>query len=90
LNSQHEEQQLLRITHMSHHFRKTLILASVVLAAGCSTQQQTENTLEDPAYIAALEKQQEAVRSVKVYRRYRRPTGCRGGLWQQSYDDGRG
>lgn len=48
-----------------HAFALSLITG---LISGCASEQEYSNPLESPAYLAALEKQNQALRYVKVYK----------------------
>ncbi|WP_434136924.1 hypothetical protein JQR88_25505 (plasmid) [Pseudomonas luteola] len=48
--------------------RFSLVLIIAGLTAACANQSQSTHPLDDQAYVAALEKQREAVRAVRVYK----------------------
>lgn len=53
---------------MPQQIKRTLLCTMMVLAAGCSTHKTPTDPMQAPAYEAALEKQNQAVRSVSVYK----------------------
>lgn len=53
---------------MPNPIRTSLMIAVLGLAVGCASDPEVSNPMEDPAYLAALEKQNQAIRSVTVYR----------------------
>lgn len=57
----------MNITSLSNQIRLALLF-TIGFVAGCATEPQSSNPLQAPAYVAALEKQNQAVRSVMVYK----------------------
>lgn len=53
---------------MSQYVKPTLIFAMLAITAGCAQTDRAVDPLQDPAYVAALEKQNQAIRSVAVYK----------------------
>lgn len=53
---------------MSRYVKPPLFFIMLAMTSGCAPTAQSIDPLQDPAYVAALEKQNQAVRSVAVYK----------------------